>query len=164
VALDLQSAKALRDAYRDMMAGVRAVVPDATIEGVIVRRMIPPGHEIILGAKQDAVFGPTLMFGLGGLFVEVFKDVTFALAPIGPAAARRMIRDVKAYSVLEGARGTAPADVEAICQSLLRLSRLVTDFPRIAELDINPLLVWPAGRGGAVADVRIRLDGETQPQ
>jgi acetyltransferase len=104
------------------------------------------------------------MFGLGGLFVEVFKDVTFALAPIGPAAARRMIRDVKAYSVLEGARGTTPADVEAICQSLLRLSRLVTDFPRIAELDINPLLVWPAGQGGAVADVRIRLNGETQPQ
>ena len=164
VALNLQSAKALRDAHRDMLAGVHAVVPDATIEGVIVRRMIPPGHEIILGAKRDAVFGPTLMFGLGGLFVEVFKDVTFALAPIGPAAAMRMIRDTKAYSLLEGARGTPPADVDAICQSLLRLSRLVTDFPRIAELDINPLLVWPAGRGGAVADVRIRLNGETQPQ
>ena len=164
VALNLQSAQAVRDAYRDMMAAVRAKVKDATIDGVIVRRMMPAGHEIILGAKQDAVFGPTLMYGLGGLFVEVFKDVTFALAPIGPDAAMRMIRDVKAHSLLEGARGTPPADVEAICQSLLRLSRLVTDFPRIAELDINPLLVWPAGKGGAVADVRIRLNGENQPQ
>ena len=162
VALNLESAQAVRDAHRDMMNRVNAAVPDATIEGVIARQMIPAGHEIILGAKQDAVFGPTLMFGLGGLFVETFKDVTFALAPIGPAAAMRMVKDVKAHSLLEGARGTEPADVEAICQCLLRLSRLVTDFPRIAELDINPLLVWPAGQGGAVADVRIKINGETQ--
>jgi len=164
VALNLESAGAVRDAHRDMMSNVHAAVADATIEGVIVRRMMPAGHEIILGAKRDAVFGPTLMFGLGGLFVETFKDVTFALAPIGPAAAMRMVKGVKAHSLLEGARGTAPADVEAICQSLLRLSRLVTDFPRIAELDINPLLVWPAGKGGAVADVRIKINGETRPQ
>lgn len=164
VALDLQSADDVRAAHAEMMRTVREKVDNPQIDGVIVRPMLPQGHEVILGAKRDAVFGPTLMFGLGGLFVEVFKDVTFALAPIGAESASRMIRSVKAYSLLEGARGTPPADVEAISRSLLRLSRLVTDQPRIAELDINPLLVWPAGDGAAVADVRIRINGDTQPE
>ena len=119
--------------------------------------MIPAGHEVILGAKRDPVFGETLMFGLGGLFVAVLKDVTFALAPIGPADASRMVREVKAYRLLEGARGTDRADIESIEQCLLRLSQLVTDFERIAELDINPLLVGSVDQGCAVADVRIRL-------
>lgn len=102
------------------------------------------------------------MFGLGGLFVEVFKDVTFALAPIDRAAAERLVRGIKSVSMLDGARGTEPADVGSIAQCLLRLSQLVVDFPRIAELDINPLLVGPPGRGAAVADVRIRLAGRSE--
>ena len=119
--------------------------------------MIPAGHEVILGAKRDDVFGPTLMFGLGGLFVEIFRDVTFALAPVDAAAAERMVRGVKAHRLLDGARGMAPADVAGIEDCLRRLSQLVTDFPRIIELDINPLIVGSPESGCNVADVRIRL-------
>ena len=99
------------------------------------------------------------MFGLGGLFVAIFKDVTFALAPIDELAAARMVRGVKAYRLLEGARGMARADIAGLEQCLLRLSQLVVDFERIVELDVNPLIVGPAEQGSAVADVRIRLSG-----
>jgi acyl-CoA synthetase (NDP forming) len=159
VRLNLATPQAVREGYQDMVSHITRVVPGAEIIGAIVRRMIPGGHEVILGAKRDDVFGPTLMFGLGGLFVEIFRDVTFALAPLDPSTAARMIREVKAYRLLEGARGTGVADIEGIRQCMLRLSQLVTDFPRIAELDINPLLVGPASTGCAVADVRIRLNG-----
>jgi len=157
VALGLADAAAVRRAYRQMMGNIRRALPEARIVGAICRRMIPGGHEVILGAKRDQVFGPTLMFGLGGLFVSILRDVTFALAPIDAAAAARMVREVKAYRLLEGARGTARADVAQIEQCLQRLGRLVIDLPRIVELDINPLIVAPAGRGADVADVRIRL-------
>jgi len=157
VALDLDGPEAVRSAYNEMMAHVSEAMPDADIVGAICRPMIPDGHEVILGAKHDSVFGPTLMFGLGGLFVEVFKDVTFALAPLTAPAAARMVQEVKAHNLLTGARGTAPADVAQIEECLIRLGRLVTDFPRIAELDINPLIVGPPDEGASVADVRIRL-------
>ncbi len=157
VALNLADTNAVKTAFNDMTKHINRVMPEAEITGVIVRGMIPSGHEVILGAKRDPAFGGTLMFGLGGLFVEVFKDVTFALTPLGPAAAARMVREVKAIRLLEGARGTARADIEGIEQCLLRLSQLVDDCERIAELDINPLLVGK-GRGAcAVADVRIRV-------
>ena len=113
--------------------------------------------EVILGAKRDEAFGATMMFGLGGLFVETFRDVTFALAPITPEAAGRMVRGVKAWKVLDGARGAKRADIEGIEDSLLRLSQLVTDFERIVELDVNPLIVGAGANACAVADVRIRL-------
>ncbi len=157
VALNLTDAESLRKAFREMIAHIGQAMPEAEILGLLVRRMIPAGHEVILGAKRDQVFGPTVMFGLGGLFVEILKDVTFALVPIDRAAAGRMVRGVRAHALLEGARGTHRADFESIEQCLLRLSQLVEDFPRIAELDINPLIVGPAGQGSAVADVRIRL-------
>ena len=99
------------------------------------------------------------MFGLGGLFVEVFKDVTFALAPIDEGAASRMVREVKAFRILEGARGTKAADIAGIEECLRRLGQLVSDLERVSELDINPLLVGAADQGNSVADVRIRLDG-----
>ena len=158
VVLNLAEAAAVRRAFSELMDRVRAVRPDAQIEGVIVRRMIPAGHEVILGAKRDDTFGPTLMFGLGGIFVELFKDVTFGLAPIGWASAGRMIQGVRAYKLLQGVRGLPPADVAHIQQCLVRLGRLVADQPRIAELDINPLIVGPSAQGSHVADVRIRLE------
>ncbi len=157
VILNLATAQAVREAYDGMVRHLAQVMPQAEVVGAIVRGMIPPGHEVILGAKRDAVFGPTLMFGLGGLFVEVFKDVTFALAPVDEAAADRMIHEVKACRLLMGARGTEVADLAGIRQCVLRLGQLVTDFPRIAEMDINPLLVGPVKIGCNVADVRIRL-------
>ncbi|HUU23637.1 MAG TPA: acetate--CoA ligase family protein, partial [Phycisphaerae bacterium] len=157
VALDLADGGAVRKAHDEMMGNIARVLPAAEVLGVVVRGMIPAGHEVILGAKRDAVFGPTVMFGLGGLFVEIFKDVTFALAPIGEGLASRMVREVRAFRLLEGARGTPPADIVGIEQCLRRLGQLVTDFERISELDINPLIVGPAEQGSWVADVRIRL-------
>ena len=157
IALDLPDAAEVRTAYENMMAHIGKVLPDAEITGVIVRGMIPEGREAILGAKRDAVFGPTVMFGLGGIFVEIFKDVTFALPPIDRPLAANMVRGIKAFRIIEGARGAEPADVAGIEECLIRLGQLVTDFDRIVELDVNPLLVGPAARGNIVADVRIRL-------
>jgi acyl-CoA synthetase (NDP forming) len=155
--LNLTDAKAVRAAHSRMLADIASARKDAEVTGVVVRRMIPSGYEVILGAKHDKVFGPTLMFGLGGLYVEIFKDVTFALAPIDQATASRMVRGIKAISLLEGVRGAAPGDLGGIEECLRRLGQLVADFKRISELDINPLIVGPAGQGCAVADVRIRL-------
>ncbi len=157
VALNLSNAAMIRSAYDQMLKHISSVFPDVEIRGILVRGMIPSGHEIIMGAKRDPVFGPTLMFGLGGIYVELFKDVTFALAPIDRATAQRMTRNVKAYRLLEGMRGGARADIEGIQESLIRVGQLVSDFDRIAELDVNPLIVGAAETGNAVADVRIRL-------
>ncbi|MBC8373700.1 MAG: acetate--CoA ligase family protein [Planctomycetes bacterium] len=161
VALDLDGSDAVRGAWNDMMTHIAEVMPQARIIGAIVRGMIPPGREIILGAKRDSVFGPTVMFGLGGLFVEVFKDVTFALAPVTAQRAASMVRGVKAYELLAGARGTEAADVGGIEECIRRLGQLVSDHRRITELDINPLLVGSADMGNLVADVRIRLAPST---
>jgi len=157
IALDLADAAAVRTAYDRMLGRVVQAVPEARIRGVLVRRMIPAGHEVIVGAKRDPSFGPVLMFGLGGIYVELFEDVTFALAPIGRAAADRMVRRVKAHRLLEGLRGSPPADLEGIGDFLMRTGQLVADCDRIVELDVNPLIVGPADVGCAVADVRIRL-------
>ena len=157
VVLNLADAGAIRTAYDQMHRHLAEVMPEAEIRGVLVRRMIPDGYEIILGGKRDPAFGPTLMFGLGGIYVGLFKDVTFALAPIAPSRAARMVRQVTAYQLLEGARGGPSADIEGIEECLVRVGQLVSDFDRIVELDVNPLLAGPANVGNTVADVRIRL-------
>jgi len=162
VALSLKNAAAVRRAYHQIERSVAAAMPEAELRGVLVRGMISPGHELILGARRDPAFGPTLMFGLGGIYVELFEDVTFALAPIDQATAARMIRQVKAYRLLEGVRGAAPADIDGIRQCLMRVGQLINDFDRILELDVNPLIVGEAPVGNTVADVRIRLRNQTQ--
>ncbi|MCP4377530.1 MAG: CoA-binding protein [bacterium] len=157
VALNLDGPEAVAKAWDEMMSHIASVMPQANIIGAIVRAMIPEGREVILGAKRDNIFGPTVMFGMGGLFVEVFKDVTFALAPVTSQRAASMVRGVKAYKLLSGARGTEAADIPGIEECIRRLGQLVSDHPRIGELDINPLLVGPAEVGNTIADVRIRL-------
>ncbi len=157
VALDLDDAGAVRDAFQAIQRRVAERRPDAEIAGLVVRRMIPAGYELIVGAKRDPVFGPVVMFGLGGVLVELLGEVSFALAPLGPIAAGRLIRRVRAARLLEGFRGQPPADIEAIADCIVRVGQLVADFPRIAELDINPLLVSPPPVGHQVADARIRL-------
>lgn len=157
VALDLADADAVGQAYETMLKNVAKMAPHATIDGILVRGMIPTGHEIILGAKRDPAFGPTIMFGLGGIYVELFKDVTFALAPMDEGTANRMIHQVKACDLLEGARGGACADIDNIQDCLVRVGQLVSDFDRIGELDVNPLIAGPAKIGNMVADVRIRI-------
>ncbi len=159
VALDLGDQRAVRRAYDEMLSRLAVAAPEAEIRGVLVRRMIPVGHEVILGAKRDPSFGPVLMFGLGGVFVELFEDVTFGLAPIGPTSAARMVEQVRAGRLLRGLRGGESADIAGVAECLRRVGQLVSDFERIAELDINPLIAGPARIGNAVADVRIRLNG-----
>ncbi len=146
IALNLTDGQAVRSAFERMRRHLAEVVPEAEIRGMLVRRMIPPGYELILGVKRDPTFGPTLMFGLGGIYVELFSDVTFGLAPLDVATAGRMIRQVKAFQLLQGARGQPPADVASIEEFVVRLGQLAADFDRIAELDINPLIAGPAPR------------------
>ena len=119
--------------------------------------MIPSGKEVILGINRDPLFGHVIMFGLGGIYVEAFRDVTFRVVPIDEMTARDMVNGLRASSVLQGLRGEEPSDVVAIEDALKRLSALAVDFPRIAEMDINPLIVHPTSKGAHIADVRIRL-------
>jgi acetyltransferase len=144
-------------AFETIAARARAYRPDAVVEGVLVQKMAPAGTEVILGLNRYPVFGPLLMFGIGGIFVEVFQDVTFRLAPIGRNEARRMVRQIKGYKLLKGFRGRPAADIETIEKCLVGLSSLAIDHPEIVELDINPLLVHPAGEGATAADCRMIL-------
>jgi acetyltransferase len=126
--------------------------------GALVQKMTDPGTEMILGMTRDPHFGPLLMIGLGGTLVEILQDVTFSVAPVSEQWAQGMIRNLKAFPLLSGYRGAAPADLESIAACLERLSQLVLDFPEIRELDINPLMVFTQGQGAAVVDARIFVD------
>ncbi len=157
VMLKINTPEAARRAYQQIIANAHRAVPGARINGVLVEEMARKGVEVILGANRDPRFGPLMMFGLGGTFVEVLKDVSFRLAPMWQSSAQRMIRQIRAFKVLTGVRGNLPCDIPAIEEALLRLSCLVCDVPEISELDINPLIVHPEGQGCSVADSRIML-------
>jgi len=157
VVLNLPDAGAVRDAFGAMRDRLLGTIRPDDLAGILVRRMIPAGKEVILGINCDPVFGHIIMFGLGGIYVEALKDVTFRVVPIRESAAGKMVRELRTLSLLQGVRGEPPSDIPAIEEALLRLSQLAGDFPRIAELDINPLIVHPAGEGAHVADIRIRL-------
>lgn len=157
VKLNLDSRDALRDAFDLMMLRMKQKVPKARIEGVYVERMCKRGREVILGMTRDPQFGPMLMFGLGGIFVEVMKDVTFHIAPITEKEAMQMLESTRSYALLRGVRGQASVDVGAIANSLQRISQLVTDFPQIVEMDINPFIIGEIGTDSVAADARITL-------
>jgi acetyl-CoA synthetase (ADP-forming) len=156
VVLDLKSAPDVENAYEKIIANVKKHKPDAKIVGVLVQEMAPSSTEIIVGATKDPQFGPALMFGLGGIFVEVLKDVTFRIAPITESDAREMITEVKAYPILKGYRGQPAADVDAIVEILMNTSRLVMDHQEIKELDLNPIMVYE--KGAKTVDARIILE------
>jgi acetyl coenzyme A synthetase (ADP forming)-like protein len=147
----------LKAEHADLLAGVKAKKPDADIWGVLIQQMAPKGTETILGMNRDPSFGPILMFGLGGILVEVLKDVTFRIAPLNDISTDSMVNGIKAVKILQGYRGEAPRDVAKIKECLQRLSQLVTDFEEISELDINPLLVYEEGKGALVLDARFLL-------
>jgi acetyl coenzyme A synthetase (ADP forming)-like protein len=155
VKLDIHSDAELRENYRQMLADVQKAKPDARIFGVFVQEFIKGGKETILGLKRDPLFGPLLMFGLGGIYVEALRDVTFRIAPIRELGVHRMIRQIRGFKILEGFRGEPPSDIEAIAECLARLSQLATQLEEIVELDINPLVVFERGRGARVVDARI---------
>lgn len=161
VRLNLANAEQVRDAFDLMMLRVRRRSPNAHVRGVYIEQMGTRGREVILGMTRDPVFGPMLMFGLGGIFVEVMKDVTFHLAPITAAEAMQMLKNTRSYALLKGARGQASVDLESIAQGLQRISQLVMEYPRIVELDINPFIVGDVGTTPYVADARISLKETT---
>ena len=155
VKLNLSTPEEVKAAFDEIIAAAKKAQPDAAIDGVSVQKMARPGIEVIMGMSQDAQFGPVLMFGLGGILVEVLKDVSFRLVPITPRDARQMVQEIKGRPLLEGYRGQEPADVEALEKLLLRLSDFIEKHPEIAELDLNPVFAY---KDGAVAvDARIIL-------
>jgi len=157
VKLNLTNLQEVEDAYDLMMLRIGRRAPNAKIDGVYVEKMCHRGREVILGMSRDPQFGAMLMFGLGGIFVEVMKDVTFYLAPITADEAMQMLKGTRSYALLTGARGQAAVDLESIAIGLQRISQLVTDFPQIQELDINPFIVSKVGGEPFVADARMTL-------
>jgi acyl-CoA synthetase (NDP forming) len=155
VELNLSDAGELKDAWERIHENVKLTMPDATITGLYVIKMIKGSEEIILGIKRDPSFGPVLLFGLGGIFVEVFKDVSFGVAPLSREVAVGMIEQTKAWEILKGLRGRAPRDIDSIVDALIRLGKLAEDFPEIEELDINPLFVLDQGKGCVIGDARM---------
>ena len=157
VMVGLETVEEVTQAFDTIVARGRAYKADAVIEGVLIQKMAPSGTEVILGLNRYPVFGPLLMFGIGGIFVEVFQDVTFRLAPIGRNEARRMVRQIKGYKLLQGFRGRPKGDIETIEKCLVGLSNMAINHPEIVELDINPLLVHAEGQGATAADCRMIL-------
>ena len=155
VRIGIGSEAEVKQAYEEMMEGVTRSAPDAKINGITVQQMAPPGIEVIVGVSRDLQFGPVLMFGLGGVLVEVLQDVSFRVVPITRWDAHQMMRDLKGYPVLCGFRGQPAASLEALEGLLIKVSRLVDENPEIEELDLNPVFAYP---DGAVAvDARISL-------
>jgi acetyl coenzyme A synthetase (ADP forming)-like protein len=157
VLLNLRSAEEVRSAFSGILTGVSRYMPTARIYGVMVYHMVPRGREIIIGMSQDVQFGPLVMFGLGGIYVNFLKDVSFRLAPLSEYEAQGMMEETRAYALLKGIRGEEPSDVEALKHALLRVGQLVWDFPEIVEMDINPVIVYEWGEGCIALDVKITL-------
>jgi|APFre7841882654_1041346.scaffolds.fasta_scaffold149674_1 acyl-CoA synthetase (NDP forming) len=147
--------KGIREGYQKIISNIKKNVPTAVIEGILVQEMAPKGTEIIIGSTVDPTFGPTIMFGLGGIFVEILKDVSFRLAPITKDDAWEMLDEIKAKKMLDGPRGTAKADKETIVNTLLSVSKMLMECPEIKELDMNPILVYE--KGARAVDARVIL-------
>jgi acetyltransferase len=162
VKVGLRDAREIRTAYADIMQNARAYAPRADLRGVLVSPMAPPGTELIIGTKYDDQFGPIIMFGLGGIMVEVLRDVAFRVLPISLLSAGRMIEEIKAYPVLTGTRNTPPRDKRAIKRLLTICSQVMEAYPDIREMDLNPVIAYE--KGLQVVDVRILLKKEKPSQ
>ncbi|MBN2590275.1 MAG: acetate--CoA ligase family protein [Sedimentisphaerales bacterium] len=158
VKVGLKSVQEVKDAFDLMMYRIPKKQPDAHILGVLVQEMCKSGKEVILGMNRDPHFGPLMMFGMGGIMVEVLKDVSFHLAPLTSDEAKQMLIDTKTYKILKGVRGQQGVDIDKIAEGLQRLSQLVTEFPQILEMDINPFVVGPVGSTPIAVDARMSLE------
>lgn len=155
VIVDINNDQGIREGYKKIISNAKAYKPDAEITGILVQEMAPKGTEIIVGTTTDPTFGPTIMFGLGGIFVEILKDVSFRVAPINLIDAKEMIKEIKAYKILEGARGMPPSDQNTLADILVKVSNMLMECPEIKELDMNPILAYPDG--ARIVDARIIL-------
>jgi acyl-CoA synthetase (NDP forming) len=158
VKLNLKTVTQVGKAYSDIMNAVRAQYPEAKIQGVSVQKMARSGVEVIIGMSKDAQFGPVIMFGLGGILVEILKDVSFRIVPLARRDAREMIREIKGYPVLEGYRGQEPVDVSYLEEMILKISSFVEQHPEIEELDLNPVFAYSDGAVAVDARVIIGRD------
>jgi acyl-CoA synthetase (NDP forming) len=157
VKLGISNPTDVRDAFDLITYRASRYMPDAQIWGCQVQEMVTGGREVIIGMNRDPQFGPLMMFGLGGIYVEALKDVTFRVAPFSRREAKEMINEIRSIQLLRGVRGEPPVDMDAIVDTLLRMSQLVTEFPEIVEFDINPLIVYETGRGVVGVDMRLVL-------
>jgi acyl-CoA synthetase (NDP forming) len=155
VRIHVDSLAQVRKAYEDILASVRSRLPDAVIDGISVQPMAKPGIEVVAGLTRDRTFGPVIMFGLGGIFVEVLNDVAFRVVPLQPKDARAMIREIRGFPILQGSRGALSADLGALEIMLLKLSTLAEQHPEVHEIDLNPVIAYPTG--AVAVDARVLL-------
>ncbi|MFN3533418.1 MAG: acetate--CoA ligase family protein [Candidatus Brocadia sp.] len=155
VKLGIKDDEGVRDAYDEIIRSVKKMQPDARIEGILVQEMATPSTEVIVGGLRDPQFGPAVMFGLGGIFVEVFKDVSFRIAPVEEYEALDMIHEIKGVKVLKGFRGMEAADISALVQTIVQVSDIMVSVEEIKEIDLNPVLVY--SKGVKAVDARIIL-------
>ena len=164
VKVGLQNATDVRDAFDLITYRSQRYLPEARLWGCLVQKMVPAGLEVLIGMNRDPQFGPLVTFGLGGIYVETLQDVAFRIAPFSRLEAEEMLGEIRAHALLDGVRGNPPVDKPALMDALLRIGQLVTDFPEIAELDINPFVVYEQGYGGISIDMRLVLrPNEQQP-
>jgi acetate---CoA ligase (ADP-forming) len=158
VKVNIRDENAVRETYRTILSNCREYKADAKIHGIAIQEMAPWGTEVIVGSVNDPTFGPTVMFGLGGVFVEVLKDVTFRVAPVNDSQIARMLNEIRGVPILDGARGEAPRDRDALCSLLACYAAMISDLgDEISETDANPVLVYEAGQGLKVVDARVIL-------
>jgi acetyltransferase len=157
VELNLTNSRMVKIAFEEIMRKSRKAQPLAKIYGITVDKMVPRGRELIIGMSRDPQFGPMVMFGLGGIYVNFLKDVAFRLAPMNEREAQEMMEETRSYTLLKGVRGEAPADIDSIREAIMRVGHLVWDFPELQDLDINPIFVYDKGKGVSALDVKITL-------
>ena len=157
IALDLLNPEEVMDAYQAIMRNARKYKPDANIKGVEIATMVQKGTETIIGARRDHAFGPVIMFGLGGIYVEVMKDVAFRALPLDRREILSMLKDIRSYSLLLGVRGETQRDIESIVDTIIKLGNVITKCEEISDIEINPLTVYENGKGAMAVDVRILL-------
>ncbi len=155
VKVGIKDAEGVKAAYEEIMKNVNIKKPDARIEGILVEKMATPSTEVIIGGLRDPQFGPAVMFGLGGIFVEVYKDVSFRIAPLEEYDAIDMIHEIKGSKILKGFRNTESLDITSLAQTILKVSNIMVSLEEIKEIDLNPVLVYP--KGVKAVDARIIL-------
>jgi acyl-CoA synthetase (NDP forming) len=156
VKLGLNNVAQVKTAYNEIIESVNQQYPGAVIQGISVQKMVRPGTEVIVGTSKDPQFGPVIMFGLGGIFVEVLKDVSFRIIPVSQRDAQEMIQEIKGYPLLQGYRGKEPANIPVLVEMILKISKFVEENPQIKELELNPIFAY--ADGAAAVDARILLE------
>lgn len=157
VKLNLNTGEEVRKSFDEILRNVRNKTPEAKIAGILVQEMIPQSLEVIVGATRDPTFGPVILFGLGGIFVEVLKDVSFRITPLTRYDAETMLTEIKAAKILDGYRGTPPRDKEAIIDIIMKLAKFMEEHDSVTDVDLNPIMVFEVGKGAKVADARILI-------